>query len=146
MPQTRTCSIELSVGGNYPANNETTPFTITYGGNPTFKSYQKFSQIQTTRISAKIVFCDEAEATLDDGDFALYPLESPMINTWWNMPGNRHNRGTVWSFADGHCEYWKWHGTVVNNPLYQTTYEEENVSGDSSDDLSRTQAGGAQYP
>jgi prepilin-type N-terminal cleavage/methylation domain-containing protein/prepilin-type processing-associated H-X9-DG protein len=146
VPQTRTCSIEISLGGNFPAESPTGPWTITYGGNPTFKSYQKFSQIQTTRISAKIVFADEAQATLDDGDFALYPLESPMVNTWWNIPGSRHNRGTVWSFADGHCEYWKWHGSVVNTLLYQTTYEEENISADSSDDLSRAQAGGAQYP
>ena len=146
VPQTRTCSIEISLGGNFPAESASGPWTVTYGGNPTFKSYQKFSQIQTTRISAKIVFADEAEATLDDGCFGLYPLESPKINTWWNIPGNRHGRGTVWSFADGHCEYWRWHGSVVNTLLYQTTYEEENVSADSSDDLARVQAGGGQYP
>jgi prepilin-type N-terminal cleavage/methylation domain-containing protein/prepilin-type processing-associated H-X9-DG protein len=146
VPQIRTCSIEISLGGNFPAESLSGPWTIAYGGNPTFKSYQKFSQIQTARISSKIVFADEAEATLDDGCFGLYPLESPMINTWWNIPGNRHSRGTVWSFADGHCEYWKWHGSVVNTPLYQTTYEEENIPGDSSDDLARMQAGGAQYP
>ena len=146
VPQTRTCSIEISLGGNFPAESFSGPWTITYGGNPTFKSYQKFSQIQTARISNKIVFADEAQATLDDGCFGLYPSESPMINTWWNIPGNRHSRGTVWSFADGHCEYWKWHGSVVNTPLYQTTYEEENISGDTSDDLPRTQAGGGQYP
>jgi prepilin-type processing-associated H-X9-DG protein len=146
VPQVRTCSIEVSLGGNFPAESPNGPWTITYNGNPTFNSYQKFSQIQTTRISAKIVFADEAEATLDDGCFGLYPIEPHMINTWWNIPGNRHGQGTVWSFADGHCEYWKWHGSVVNTLLYQTTYEEENITGDSSDDLPRTQAAGAQYP
>ena len=146
VPQTRTCSIQISLGGNFPAESLTGPWTITYGGNPTFKSYQKFSQIQIARISTMIVFADEAQATLDDGCFGLYPAESSMINTWWNIPGNRHRRGTVWSFVDGHCEYWKWHGSVVNTALYQTTYEEENIAGDTSDDLARTQAGGAQYP
>jgi prepilin-type N-terminal cleavage/methylation domain-containing protein/prepilin-type processing-associated H-X9-DG protein len=146
VPQTRTCSIEISLGGNFPAEVPAGPWTITYNGNPTFKSYQKFSQIQTTRIASKIVFADEAQATLDDGTFGLYPRESPVINTWWNIPGNRHGRGTVWSFADGHCEFWKWHGSIVNTVLYQTTYGEENISGDSSDDLARTQAAGAQYP
>jgi prepilin-type N-terminal cleavage/methylation domain-containing protein/prepilin-type processing-associated H-X9-DG protein len=146
VPQTRTCSIEISLGGNFPSESPSGPWTITYNGNPTFKSYQKFSQIQTTRIAGKIVFADEAQATLDDGAFGLYPLESPMINIWWNIPGSRHGRGTIWSFADGHCEFWRWHGTVLNNPLYQNNYEEENISGDSSDDLARVQAGGAQYP
>lgn len=149
VPQVRTCSIEYSLGGN-DANSPNGPWTISYGGNSAFKSYQKFSQIQATQIAQKIVFADEAEATLDDGAFCLYPLGD--ANNWWNMAGNRHNNGTVWSFADGHSEYWKWHGSVVNTVLYQTTYynndggQGNNVPGDSSDDLSRTQAGGAQYP
>jgi prepilin-type N-terminal cleavage/methylation domain-containing protein/prepilin-type processing-associated H-X9-DG protein len=145
IPITRTCSIDLSLGGDFPSS-VTGPFTIGYGGNPTFRSYQKLLQIQPTKLSAKIVFCDESYATVDDGAFGLYPLESPQVKIWWNMPGNRHSRGTVWSFADGHCEYWQWHGSVVNNPLYQTTYEQENITADASDDLSRAQAGGAQYP
>ncbi|HEY1790695.1 MAG TPA: prepilin-type N-terminal cleavage/methylation domain-containing protein [Verrucomicrobiae bacterium] len=146
VPQTRTCSIEISLGGNFPAETESGPWTIQYHSGPAFNSYQKFSQIQTTRIASKIVFADEAQATLDDGCFGLYPIEPSVINVWWNIPGNRHGRGTVWSFADGHCEFWKWHGSVVNTILYQTTYGEENITSDSSDDLPRTQAGGAQYP
>ncbi|HTV40148.1 MAG TPA: prepilin-type N-terminal cleavage/methylation domain-containing protein [Candidatus Sulfotelmatobacter sp.] len=148
VPQVRTCSIEISLGGN-EADNPNGPWTESYGGNPAFKTYQKISQIQATRIAQKIVFTDEAEATLDDGCFALYPLGD--ANNWWNMAGNRHNNGTVWSFADGHCEYWKWHGSVVNTLVYQTVYYQtsgqgNNVPGDSSDDLPRTEAGGAQYP
>jgi prepilin-type processing-associated H-X9-DG protein len=147
-PYTRTCSIEISLGGNAPQQNPYGPWTIARSKDTAIvaKSYQKFSQIPATRIANKIVFADEAAATLDDACFALFPQTSPLINFWWNMPGNRHNNGTVWSFADGHCEYWKWHGTVVNTSLYQTTYEEEDIVGDSSDDLSRTEAGGAQYP
>jgi prepilin-type N-terminal cleavage/methylation domain-containing protein/prepilin-type processing-associated H-X9-DG protein len=153
VPQTRTCSIEISCGGNSSGpggggsqGSLSGPYVETYMGN-TFNTYQKSSSIQATRVSQKIVFADEAEATLDDGCFALYPLETPnMINIWWNVPGNRHNNGTVWSFADGHCEYWKWHGSVVNSVLNQTSYEHENLTGDTSDDLRRTQAGGAQYP
>jgi len=27
---------------------------------------------------------------------------------WWDPPPIRHGVGTSFSFADGHCEYWKW--------------------------------------
>jgi prepilin-type N-terminal cleavage/methylation domain-containing protein/prepilin-type processing-associated H-X9-DG protein len=157
VPQVRTCSIEYSVGGNSSTAVPQTlgPWTISRGGY-TWNSYQKFSQIQTTRIAQKIVFADESTWTLDDGCLAMFPMESPFINQWWNIPCNRHNNGTVWSFADGHCEYWKWHGAVVNTPLYQTTYYNGNdtpIYGDggasgppASDDLPRTEAGAAQWP
>ena len=151
VPQVRTCSIDLACGGNSSASPNG-PWTASYQGKPSpaFNTYQKYSKIQATWVSQKIVFCDESECTVDDGTFGLYPLTSPMINTWWNIPGNRHNNGTVWSFADGHAEYWKWHGSVINNMLYQApqaAYTPDALpAGDSSDDLSRTEAGGAQYP
>lgn len=147
VPQTRTCSIEYSLGGNGAADPNG-PWTITRNGN-TWNSYQKFSKIPATRIAQKIVFADEAQWTLDDGAFALYPQETPPINIWFNLPSNRHNSGTVWSFADGHCEYWRWHGSVISTPPYQTAYyggTSSDITGDSSDDLARTEAGGAQYP
>ncbi|HUA65888.1 MAG TPA: prepilin-type N-terminal cleavage/methylation domain-containing protein [Alphaproteobacteria bacterium] len=148
VPQTRTCSIEYSLGGN-ASETPAGPWSLSRSKDSgiTFNSYQKYSQLQTTRIASKIVFCDEAQATLDDGAFALFPwVASSPINYWWNMAGSRHGRGTVWSFADGHAEYWKWHGSVVTSNLVQTTYEEEDVPGDSSDDLPRVEAAGAQYP
>ncbi|GAH99149.1 unnamed protein product, partial [marine sediment metagenome] len=27
---------------------------------------------------------------------------------WWNTTPIRHGYGNVFSFADGHAEYWKW--------------------------------------
>lgn len=147
VPQTRTCSIEYSLGGN-TSGDPTMAWTLTRGSY-TWNSYQKFSNIKASRIAQTIVFCDEAQWTLDDGAFALYPQENPPINIWFNLPSNRHNNGTVWSFADGHCEYWRWHGSVVNTIQYQTTYyagSSSDITGDSSDDLSRTEAGGVPYP
>src|SRR5207248_5089679 len=96
----------------------------------------KYSQIRppSPGVSKMIVFCDENEFSVDDGDFATAVVGGPHEGTWWNLPGNRHNNGTTWSFADGHAEYWKWHGTVVLNFTgYYTT-------ADSSDDLARVQA------
>jgi prepilin-type N-terminal cleavage/methylation domain-containing protein/prepilin-type processing-associated H-X9-DG protein len=147
VPQSRTCSINYSLGGNSTAS-PTGPWTLSRNGY-SWNSYQKFTNIKATRIAQTIVFADEAQWTLDDGAFAMYPLESPMINIWFNLPGNRHRNGTTWSFADGHCEYWKWHGSVVNNPQYQTQYYNgsgSDIDGDGSDDLPREMACSVPYP
>ena len=154
VPQTRTCSIELSMGGNNsqspPSSNG--PWTITSGG-VTWNSYYKFSQI-ISRNSAKIVFVDEASGGIDDGAFGLWAMNSGQ-NYWWNLPGSRHDNGCVFGFADGHVEYYKWHGTAISGSQWQTSGPGTGGSGigvataipaDSSDDLARVQAGGPQYP
>ena len=154
VPQMRTCSIEYSMGGN-GASSPSGPWTITsHDGSFTWNSYEKFSSLQTARVAAKIVFVDEASGSVDDGVFAMYPANTySSPNYWWNMPGSRHLNGCVFSFADGHAEYWKWHGTVVPSSYWQNmgagkggngiAYE---TAGDSSDDLARLQTGGPQYP
>ena len=45
--------------------------------------------------------------TLDDGHF-LYTADTTNYNNWLNIPGWRHQNGTVLTFADAHTEYWKW--------------------------------------
>ena len=51
---------------------------------------------------------DEDDSSLDDGHF----LYSGTQNVWFNYPAWRHGNGTVLAFADGHEEYWKWHGAL----------------------------------
>ena len=79
---------------------------------PPHNTYWKNSQL-VGRVDKTFVFDEEAETSLDDGEFGVYPLTSPMVNTWWNMAANYHNNGANFSFDDGHCEYFKWHGAVV---------------------------------
>ena len=55
--------------------------------------------------SQVFVFVDEHENSIDDGYFFTY--RSPQ-NSWVNMPSGRHNQSGNLSFADGHCERWKW--------------------------------------
>jgi prepilin-type N-terminal cleavage/methylation domain-containing protein/prepilin-type processing-associated H-X9-DG protein len=55
--------------------------------------------------SLSFVLGDELEETIDDGHFFM--PKSP-TNHWVNMPADRHNRGAVFSFADGHAEHWRW--------------------------------------
>jgi len=49
--------------------------------------------------------------TLDDGYF-LYEANTVSASSgataWVNLPGFRHDNGTVWSFVDGHAAYHKW--------------------------------------
>lgn len=132
LPQVRTCSINYPLGGYYGGND------ILETGQP---ALHKFSDIKSPNpVPAQMfVFCDENEYSIDDGVFATYPTGTQ--NKWWNLPGSRHDNGTTWSFADGHCEYWKWHGSDVlkyTGP-YQAADPVPPAAG-SSDDLARVQA------
>lgn len=90
--------------------------------------------LKTTAIrqpSQTLVFIDEDDQTIDDGHF-LYEFNLT-TDYWINLPGFRHNNGTVLSFADGHANYWRWfesHPSAVNVPL----------TGSALNDLRRLQA------
>jgi prepilin-type N-terminal cleavage/methylation domain-containing protein/prepilin-type processing-associated H-X9-DG protein len=133
-PMTRTCSIEYSMGGGSPAG-------APLARNVTFGSYSKYVQVR--RPVTKIVFVDESENCVGDGCFGSYPANSH-IQMWWNMAGNRH-KGATFSFADGHAECYRWHGSAV------FTYPPNSGSAvvsdwpDTSDDVLRVEAGGSEY-
>jgi prepilin-type N-terminal cleavage/methylation domain-containing protein/prepilin-type processing-associated H-X9-DG protein len=132
VPQTRSCSIDFAMNGV----TGTPPFTpgATYQGVTPFTRY---SSIIAPGNSQKIVFVDENEKSVGDGVFGLYP-KSTGKNLWWNLPASRHNQGCTFSFADGHVELWKWHGTAVLT--YTSTDQPADPAG-TSDDLPRAQAG-----
>jgi prepilin-type N-terminal cleavage/methylation domain-containing protein len=89
-------SFSLSCYMNGPANGSLTD--TVYGIQPLHQT----SQIQNP--SKSLTFIDEDPYTLDDGHF----LYSTNRNNWLNIPGWRHQNGTVLTFADHHTEYWKW--------------------------------------
>jgi prepilin-type N-terminal cleavage/methylation domain-containing protein/prepilin-type processing-associated H-X9-DG protein len=131
-PQARTVSINYPLGG-FTASDPTGSGPLLNGQ----KGIMKYSQIgmaPNPGFAKMFVFADENEYSVDDGDFAVAVPGGLHDGTWWNLPGSRHSKGTTWSFADGHVEYWKWHGTAVLkfNSYYQPA--------DSSDDLARVQA------
>jgi prepilin-type N-terminal cleavage/methylation domain-containing protein/prepilin-type processing-associated H-X9-DG protein len=152
VPQTRTCSVDFALGGyTSPGLAAGSPAQ----GGMTFKgvtSLAKFNQIQTSSagVAQKIVFVDEAQNGVDDGCFGIFP-ESLGNNTWWNIPGCRHdgNRACTFTFADGHAEVWRWHGSAViaDNLLSYSDIWNGDATADpqtgpgSSDDLARVEAG-----
>jgi prepilin-type N-terminal cleavage/methylation domain-containing protein/prepilin-type processing-associated H-X9-DG protein len=147
-PQVRTCSVDWALGGytlGNPAQGGGTIFGVT--------SLAKFNQIQTScagGVAQKIVFVDEAQDGIDDGVFGIYP-QSMNNNNWWNVPGCRHDgkRACTFTFADGHVEVWRWHGSAIlaDNLLSFSQIWNGAATADpatgpgSSDDLARVQAG-----
>jgi prepilin-type N-terminal cleavage/methylation domain-containing protein/prepilin-type processing-associated H-X9-DG protein len=85
-------------------------------------SWKRFAQIHHPIPSELFVFIDENESTIYDGQFGN-PLNPPLpyseVDTWWDMPANRHNQGACLSFADGHVERWKWRVPM----LYADSFE-----------------------
>jgi prepilin-type N-terminal cleavage/methylation domain-containing protein len=130
-PQARTVSMNYPLGG-FTAADPTGSGVLLTG----VRSVRKYSDIKPPNPgpSQMFVFADENEFSLDDADFAVAVVGGLHAGTWWNLPGSRHSNGTIWSFADGRAEYWKWHGTAV---LKFTGYYQP---ADSSDDLARVQA------
>lgn len=57
----------------------------------------------------RAVFLDDggtAGATF--GGWTQYSIYSTNRWIWWDPPPIRHDKGTTFSFADSHSEYWKW--------------------------------------
>ena len=145
-PQTRTCSIDYELGGITPAFPHT--------GIPALNgvvTLGKFNQIQarSSGVAQKIVFVDESENQCDDAAFGIYPQDVAQSGSWnwWNLPGDRHNHGCTFSFADGHAECYKWHGSAViaDNLLpYNASGKfaaDPQTGAGSSDDLPRVLRG-----
>jgi prepilin-type N-terminal cleavage/methylation domain-containing protein len=74
----------------------------------------QMSQIQNT--SKTLTFIDEDALTLDDGHF----LYATNYNNWLNVPGWRHQNGTILTFADAHAEYWKWKGGLPTSTYFES--------------------------
>jgi prepilin-type N-terminal cleavage/methylation domain-containing protein/prepilin-type processing-associated H-X9-DG protein len=65
--------------------------------------------------------CEDADY-INDGILLEEPAPGPQ---WLDLPSSRHSQGCVFSFADGHVEYWKWKSSELVDDM---------------DDLARVQA------
>ncbi len=72
--------------------------------------FTKYTQIMDPSPSNLITFLDVHEQEILDTEFGI-PTGADLAwygNVWWDVPGNRHNQGCNFSFADGHAEHWRW--------------------------------------
>jgi len=80
-------------------------------GQPAEGTYAKWNKLKTsqlTRTTTVYGFVCENESSIEDGAFGVYPPGRPESSQWLSLPTNRHSKGGVLSFIDGHVEYWKW--------------------------------------
>ena len=90
---------------------------------------KRYSQILST--STCFTFIDESYGSIEDGNFGL---DRAPVQTWLNMPTDRHLGSATLSFADGHAEKWKWLW-----PKVFTTYEQAVANAQDLLDLQKLQ-------
>ncbi len=145
LPELRTCSIELSMGCNF-AKDPNGPWNYTAAPAAPY-SWNTYSTMNQVRSAAtKIVFAQEAQYSLQDSVFGMFPQASPSLNWWFNVPANRHNGGENFSFADGHVEYHKFHSSDVANHQLGNGGGQAFAATAPYDDLYWLQLGAGKYP
>ncbi len=93
--------------------------------------YSKTTDIRDPPPSDVIVFVDEFEDSIRTGIFLPF-LPRCDCSFWEALPGSRHNRACVFSFADGHVGFKKWSDPrTVKIP--QRKIHQEEYAGDNSD-------------
>jgi prepilin-type N-terminal cleavage/methylation domain-containing protein len=97
--------------------------------------YIKVGQLARPGPSQVFAFLDEEEHTIEDGHFAI---NHAGVNSWQNMPADRHAQGCVLSYADGHAgrQGWLWPKHLKSAAYNQPTSNARDLA-----DLMSLQAG-----
>jgi len=105
------CPTDDATARSADRKGPTSPRTRSYAMNGNFGGRSQEVQVVVRREQANFnpaqmfVFVDEAEDSIDDGHFLVWP--SPDTR-WVNLPAGRHAQNGILSFADGHVEKWAW--------------------------------------
>ena len=103
-----------------------------YGAAGIYHLNVKTSDINHPAPAMAIVFVEEVQFSIDDGQFGFTPSGLPAaaaVNIWLNIPAMEH-RGSNFAFADGHVEYRKWVDasttalTAINTTLSSGPYDD----------------------
>jgi prepilin-type N-terminal cleavage/methylation domain-containing protein/prepilin-type processing-associated H-X9-DG protein len=110
-------SVSMSTGINWVDSSEAPPSN---------GSFYKMTDIVNPTPAMASVFLDEAANSIDNNALGIYSgtATDPQGGTvgYWNLPASRHDGGCIITFADGHDEYWKWHGQwiIADNAIPDT--------------------------
>ncbi len=80
--------------------------------NTGFRSFRKKSDIQGIPVSSVLVFVDERDDSIDDGEFALDMVQNQIVN----FPAGYHGGSGGVTFADGHAEIHRWRSVELQAP------------------------------
>jgi prepilin-type processing-associated H-X9-DG protein len=78
------------------------------GFNHRYRFYSKTTDIREPSPSDALVFVDEFEDSITTGVFLAFLPGCNDCAFWEGIPGSRHSRACVFSFADGHVGLKKW--------------------------------------
>ena len=103
-PRTRSVSMSIYMNG------KPTPNSPAYGKYD--RIWHKLSQVNQPGTSRAMVFADEHEKSISQSMFVNNDLDIWVhwgtLWSWVSFPATRHNRGSTFTFADGHAEAWRW--------------------------------------
>ena len=117
----RTYSISYAMNWIHPAGMEVAG-----------KIIRNTNQIRNT--TSRMVFLDGYGA-----DWNACWLVPATADFWWNTTPIRHGNGNVFSFADGHSEWWKWKDprTIKISQKYWDYYQADRYDHPNNDSESR---------
>jgi prepilin-type N-terminal cleavage/methylation domain-containing protein/prepilin-type processing-associated H-X9-DG protein len=113
---------------------------------PTLNSFlatnKKFSAIHYPPSSQLIVFLDVHEDSIFDSLFGIPTRQFwGDARLWWDIPANRHQKGSNVSFADAHVEHWRWQVPKI----VRARFAAQPVPDDELADYRRVQSGIKQF-
>ena len=116
VPRTRSYAMNSWLGSRYMESRS---------GQGKFRTFVKDNEITAVGAANLWDIAEEHEDSIDNGACGIYPLglnpAAPYLG-YWNVPGTRHNKGCVLTFADGHGEAWKWRGPYIFKPVSQLKF------------------------
>ena len=69
---------------------------------------------QVVKPAEVFSFIDEQEQSINDGVFTIGQLV--ILNSWLNLPADRHDQGANIGFLDGHAEHHRWRAAKIYRP------------------------------
>ena len=97
-------------------------------------SCRKMADIFNPSPSGLFVLIDTHELDIWDSTFGIFSSDSAYASYWLDLPADRHAQGASLSFADGHCEHWRWKAPKRFVSRWQQTYDAADLA-----DLQRLQ-------